>query len=178
MASYFVCPSCHTALRVDPAKLPPRPARYRCKRCGTVSVVQEHLHDRPSSPGRRPPDPPPVPDGTVYHHVSDLARMGMAGAAYRLVVEIVSRDGTARTLSFDEPRVTVGRGDAGIRVDDPLVSRLHLEIERVRDRVIVKDLGSTNGTFVNERTATAEFVGETDEVRIGNTRLRIRVEMG
>ncbi|GAB4263276.1 FHA domain-containing protein [Deferrisoma sp.] len=175
MALVFVCPSCRTALKVDPAKLPKQPVRYRCKRCGEVSVVQDHLHERP--PAAPPPPPEPTPDGTVYHHVSDLAQMGMPRAAYRLVVEVEPQDGRRSTRTFDDTRITVGRGDATVRVNDPLVSRIHLEIERVKDRVIVKDLGSTNGTFVNDRAATAEFVGEGDVVRIGNTKLRVRVEM-
>ncbi len=174
---YFVCPSCRTALRVDPAKLPRRPARYRCRRCGTVSLVQAHLHPRiPSAPagGARPE---PDVDGTVYHHVSDLSQVGVPKASYRMVVEVTDASGARRRLEFSDARVTVGRGNVQLRVSDPLVSRLHLEIERVRDRVIVKDLGSTNGTFVNGRTVSAEFVTAADEIRIGNTTLRVRVEI-
>ncbi len=172
---YFVCPSCRTALRVDPAKLPRRPARYRCKRCGTVSLVQEHLH--PHVPPSGPARPEPDVDGTVYHHVSDLSQVGIPRAAYRLVVEVTDASGARRRIEFSDARITVGRGNVQLRVSDPLVSRLHLEIERVRDRVIVKDLGSTNGTFVNGRTVSAEFVTAADEIRIGNTVLRVTVEI-
>ncbi len=172
---YFVCPSCRTALRVDTAKLPRRLVRYRCKRCGTASVVQENLHPSPAGP--EPPGPEPAPDGTVYHHVSDLQHLGVPRASYELVLEVETQDGRVERHAFQESRVTVGRGNARVRVPDPLVSRVHLEIERVQDRVIVKDLGSTNGTRVNDRTVSAEFVTENDEIRIGNTRIRVRVEM-
>ena len=174
---YFVCPSCRTALRVNTSRLPQRLVRYRCKSCGTASVVQENLHPSPPAPARPEPAPEPVPDGTVYHHVSDLQHLGVPRASYELILEVETQDGRKEHHAFQESRVTVGRGNARVRVPDPLVSRVHLEIERIQDRVIVKDLGSTNGTRVNDRTISAEFVTENDEIRIGNTRIRVRVEM-
>ncbi len=47
--------------------------------------------------------------------------------------------------------LTIGR-DMGcsIRIDDPLVSRKHALIEFVSDRAFIKDLGSTNATYVNK----------------------------
>ena len=168
---YFVCPSCQAALRVPPGKLPERRVRYTCKRCGTASVVQDHLADRP------PDQPPPAPalDGTVYHHVNDLARFGDARFTYAFVCGVKTLDGPVRKLTLESDRFTVGRGEADIQVDDPLVSRIHMEIERVLDRILLKDLESTNGTFVNERRVSAEFLAEGDVVRAGNTRLKVKL---
>ena len=47
-------------------------------------------------------------------------------------------------------RITVGRdGDNTIEVDDPLASRHHAVIQKVKDDFFVEDLHSTNGTLVN-----------------------------
>ncbi len=172
---YFVCPSCQAALRVPPGKLPERRVRYTCKRCGTASVVQDHLADRPPGQPPAPPDADPDLDGTVYHHVNDLARFGDARFTYEFVCGVKTLDGPVRKLTVRADRFTVGRGDADVRVDDPLVSRVHVEIERVLDRVLLKDLESTNGTFVNDRRVSAEFLTEGDVVRVGNTRLKVRL---
>jgi pSer/pThr/pTyr-binding forkhead associated (FHA) protein len=53
------------------------------------------------------------------------------------------------------------------------VSRRHAEIVRAGDRVVVEDLGSTNGTFVNDSPVTGEReLASGDEVRFGAARLR------
>lgn len=168
---YFRCPHCGTALRVDPARLPDHPVRYTCKDCGRPATVQEHLHESPAGTAGLAPDAPPSMDGTVYHHLSqevgDLPR-----ASYELRCAVKDLGGGVRTFRFDQPKVTIGRRGADIVLDDPLTSRLHAELERVRDQVVVKDLDSTNGTFVNDQRITVQVLDERDLVRVGNTILR------
>ena len=52
-------------------------------------------------------------------------------------------------------RYLIGRKDSDINIDNPLVSRRHLEITFYTfDQIKVKDLGSRNGTFINNGKAT------------------------
>jgi DNA-binding NtrC family response regulator len=77
-------------------------------------------------------------------------------------------DGVAHPIDVDP--IVVGR-DAGAQViiDDPEVSAAHLELRAVGQGVLVRDLGSTNGTFVGAfrvhegviRTPTAVTIGRT-----------------
>ncbi len=47
-------------------------------------------------------------------------------------------------------RITVGRDpDNAIELDDPLASRHHAVVQKVKDEFFIEDLDSTNGTFVN-----------------------------
>lgn len=171
---YFVCPTCSAALRVDPDRLPAGPSRYRCKKCSQVSVVREHLHASvPTEAGSPQPDPGQA-IGTVYHHASG-ADADMPSAAYEIRCAVKGLDGVVRTHTFQGAQVTIGRSGADLLVDDPLASRLHAELERVRDRVVVKDLGSTNGTFVNEKQVAVHVLAEKDVIRVGNTALRVAV---
>jgi len=49
--------------------------------------------------------------------------------------------------------VTLGRvAPSNVLLDSPLVSQLHARIERTPDHLVVSDLGSVNGTFVNGRS--------------------------
>ncbi len=72
------------------------------------------------------------------------------------------------------PGIIVGRGnDVDLRVNDPGVSRRHVEV-RVEDaggrpRVSVHDLGSTNGVLVNGRKVETATLADGAEIRIGNT---------
>jgi len=55
-----------------------------------------------------------------------------------------------RRYAVNAATITIGRSsEADIQVSDSGVSRKHIAIERRGDRVFVKDLGSTNGSFVN-----------------------------
>jgi signal transduction histidine kinase len=65
---------------------------------------------------------------------------------------------------------TIGR-EAGnlIRLEDSEVSRRHAEIRRVGDRLVVNDLKSSNGTFLNDRRIERADLHPGDRLRIGQT---------
>jgi hypothetical protein len=68
----------------------------------------------------------------------------------------------------------LGRGtETDIRVDDPGVSRQHAEIVLGTD-VIIRDLGSTNGTIVDGRPVTSQVLRDGAQIRLGTTTLIYR----
>ncbi len=66
---------------------------------------------------------------------------------------------------------TLGRdASADITIADPAVSRRHARIYRGVDGVWLEDLGSTNGTYVNEDRITAPYrLQDTDRIKIGHS---------
>jgi adenylate cyclase len=76
------------------------------------------------------------------------------------------------------PMTTLGRSpNATIQIADPEVSRQHTEIEADGEDYVVRDLGSSNGTYLNGRRlygpATLE---DGDELAIGGAKLVFRLE--
>jgi hypothetical protein len=70
--------------------------------------------------------------------------------------------------------MAIGRQDGDLVLEDPEVSRRHAVLRRSGESVVVEDLDSTNGTFVNgERIHGAITVGAGDQVRVGRTTLEI-----
>ena len=70
---------------------------------------------------------------------------------------------------------SVGREGCDVNIDDSEVSRRHAAIRREGDAVVIEDLGSTNGTFVNgERISGSQSLSEGDEVRFGATVWRLQ----
>jgi len=69
---------------------------------------------------------------------------------------------------------TIGRSrECEIVVDDPGVSRKHVEIRHAREGWLVEDLGSTNGSTVNGAPLRAPHVlANGDEIEMGSTALR------
>ncbi|MBF4163970.1 FhaA domain-containing protein [Nocardioides acrostichi] len=93
----------------------------------------------------------------------------------RAVLEV---NGTEHPLN--PPGVVVGRGtEADVRINDPGVSRKHVEfrVEVRRDglKVDVHDLGSTNGITINGQRMTRAVADDGTEVTVGNTTLRVRM---
>ena len=64
----------------------------------------------------------------------------------------------------------VGRGQTvGIRIHDTEISRRHARLTVEGDRVLVEDLGSTNGTFVNGQPIDKVALSDGDKIQVGTT---------
>jgi pSer/pThr/pTyr-binding forkhead associated (FHA) protein len=69
---------------------------------------------------------------------------------------------------------TIGRSTgAEFMLDAPLVSRLHCQLSATHDAIQVKDLDSTNGTFVNGKRVTSAALRAGDVLKVGRVDLRI-----
>ena len=85
---------------------------------------------------------------------------------------ILIKDGSPNGVAIPilKPNVSVGRDqDADIVIDDPTVSRKHAEIMRSNDGFVLLDLGSKNGSYVNETKVgrTGQSLKDGDEIRFG-----------
>ena len=70
-------------------------------------------------------------------------------------------------------RVTIGR-DGDIAIEDGFLTEKHLELTPHRDGLRIRDLRTTNGTFVNERSIRKEVLRVGDIVAVGVERLWFR----
>ena len=91
--------------------------------------------------------------------------------AARAVLEI---NGTRHPLRA--PGLVVGRGtEADLRINDPGVSRRHIEFMVNGEDLEVVDLGSTNGMLVNGAKVGRAGLRDGSEVKIGHTTMTVRV---
>jgi hypothetical protein len=90
----------------------------------------------------------------------------------RAVLREIRPDGASRTLEIDGRPLTIGRGaDNGLVLADSRASRHHARLFGRRGALILADLGSTNGSWVNDRRIDEMALGEGDQIRIGDTLL-------
>src|SRR4051794_7780692 len=93
-----------------------------------------------------------------------------------LILEIVEGKDAGRQLELDRP-LDVGR-DQGMPIaltDDTQVSRRHARVSPQNGVAVVEDLGSTNGTFVNDQPIhSLRPLSPGDRIRIGLTVLEVR----
>lgn len=84
--------------------------------------------------------------------------------------EVVTLAVAGKTHAVTTPKVVLGRSrDAGIRIDDANASRRHAEVTRDGDGYWVVDLGSTNGTFLNDERVERAPLHDGDRIAIGST---------
>jgi hypothetical protein len=105
------------------------------------------------------------------------AVQGRTGAEVSRPAELVMLDhgkpGSVFPLAKD--RVIIGRLDeSDVVLSDPGASRRHAEVRRQDDEYVIADLGSTNGTMVNESTIGERTLTEGDRITIGRTVLEFR----
>ena len=126
---------------------------------------------------RRGGEPLEVPaDATGMHAASvGLGPDPLDGLDPRLRVERASglRSGAEFDLAYG---VTLGRGDsADIRIEDPFASSRHARIDRQGDVLVIEDLNSTNGTYLNgEPLSGPAPLHPGDRIRIGDNEFSYR----
>lgn len=89
--------------------------------------------------------------------------------------KLVVVGGTAESelIELQHLPTVFGRGrDATISLPHPLVSRQHCEIFEANGRLMVRDLGSTNGTFVGSERIVESVLAPGDLLTIGTVTFR------
>jgi len=109
-------------------------------------------------------------DATGLHSASALGSADLAHRAPRLVVERAPGHEPGMIYDLDGDLV-LGRGErAEIRLEDPFASSRHARVYEQGNIVVIEDLDSTNGTYLNEELLqTPRPLHPGDRVRIGES---------
>ena len=172
------CPNCGAKLDLDEKQFANQsPSQVRCWMC-TCAVELDMV---PTGPG------PPTIAVSSPHDRSKGSRLGGTlnpettslslpqGTTIKISVLTGSSQGIECQLS--RPLVTIGRlgGGADIEIDDPEVSKLHCVVEARRDVILLRDLGSTNGTYLGNSSVFAARLEEMSKFRIGSSLLQVTI---
>ncbi len=187
-----VCPACQSRYRFDEAKLGDRPkARTRCAKCGGTIEI-----DNPSigaatmpptdavPPAAAPHEPAPASDamrtretpvsteepGSATLAGGDAARMGLLQLPRdkRFSLAVIQGAATGQIFPIAKTRTLIGRSGADINLDDPEASRQHAMLEIVGDVALLRDVGSTNGTWIELERIEQHQLQNQQEFRIGS----------
>jgi pSer/pThr/pTyr-binding forkhead associated (FHA) protein len=120
--------------------------------------------------GTARPEEPVGYDATgVYSAATGLGDLNVDGFEPRLMVERAPGHETGSAYEIPNQGATLGRGDVEIRLDDPFASAHHARISREGHVVVIEDLGSTNGTYLNEEPLNGpQPLHPGDRIRIGD----------
>jgi pSer/pThr/pTyr-binding forkhead associated (FHA) protein len=112
---------------------------------------------------------------TLPGDAADSADTDRPPAGTALLVT-VRGPGLGTRYPLSGPTVTIGRHpDSDIRLEDVTVSRRHAQLRIEDGSYTVADLGSLNGTYVNQERIESIALEDGDEIQIGKFRLMLRV---
>lgn len=96
----------------------------------------------------------------------------------QVVLRVVGGKNDGREITIAVPRFIIGRGDtAHLKPASDLVSREHCEILFGDGKVVINDLSSRNGTFVNGKQLTETHVAKSgDSLRIGRLQFEVVID--
>lgn len=125
--------------------------------------------------GRRlgPGVPATLADGDVLR-IGDPATGSSVSLIYRAPsapLAAAASGVVVRRWPLDRPRIVLGRSGADVELASPLCSARHAAIEREGSGHAIRDLGSTNGTFVDGQRVSRAALVKGAVVRIGPFRL-------
>jgi predicted Zn finger-like uncharacterized protein len=183
------CPNCHSKYQYDEERFDRKPSKkIKCARCQQIFDIH--------NPAFAPPEPPKSEAGdSTYASKADDARrtapheateqsplppkveVGLhLPAGKRLSLAILDGPDAGSVFRIEKPRVTIGRSNADLTLNDTEASRQHAAIE-VRDTVYaLSDLGSTNGTICDGQKidGVCELMDKS-EFQVGATTLMLIV---
>ncbi|HEY3932587.1 MAG TPA: FHA domain-containing protein [Verrucomicrobiae bacterium] len=93
----------------------------------------------------------------------------------KLVIQNQGMTGRAHELNVD--RTTIGRvEDNTFPITDPSVSSHHCEVHLQSGEILIRDLNSTNGSFINGEKITEKVLKPGQILRLGQVELKLEVE--
>jgi len=176
------CPHCQTNYRLEEKPVGDQPSLlFRCNKCGeTFSVLLPALagpigarpvpvqqHDE-FNKRLRTVAPAPSPDPLKATMIRGSNKPWLDRDK---VVSLVVIGGPLKGQVFPviKPKVLLGRCEADIVLDDSEISRKHCAIEVHGTSAVLADLGSTNGTFVDDEKVETHELQHMSEFRLGST---------
>jgi hypothetical protein len=89
-------------------------------------------------------------------------------------LEVISGNGRGKRITTAGALIRVGSDTTNeLALTDPAVDRRHLQIERTPLGLLLRDLGSRNGTWIENRRIIEAFVEPGDEITLGRSRLLV-----
>ncbi len=100
----------------------------------------------------------------------DLHKMGVIELPKdkRFSLAVIQGAATGQIYQITKTRTTVGRSGADVNLDDPEASRQHAALEILGETAVLRDLGSTNGTFIDIDRIEQHQLTNQMEFRIGS----------
>jgi two-component system cell cycle response regulator len=122
---------------------------------------------------RKPLDPNDTSDSDHIRAktvVTAISRITDRPLGKEACLVVIYGDELGKKYNLDTPSVVIGRSSkCDIQIDQESISRNHSKIVNTGKSILVRDLGSTNGTYVNDEPVEEYVLRDSDLIKIGRT---------
>ncbi len=171
------CSSCGAQHSLPDEKLAGlRRVQFRCAKCGTSTVVE--MTQNPDATQILTPLPEFARSAgapRLAGSAADLSSSLRLPSGKALALSIIAGPARGFVFSVEKPRVVLGRADADVTINDKEISRWHCALEITDDVIRLRDLDSTNGTFLGDERVRVAELKHLSEFRIGTTVILLSV---
>jgi len=92
----------------------------------------------------------------------------------RLKIEVRRGPDKGLSVELDDEPIRLGTSDGcHVTLSDVTISGVHAELQRTNRGILIRDLGSTNGTFIGDNRIQGIYADGATTVRLGNSEIRI-----
>jgi predicted Zn finger-like uncharacterized protein len=156
------CPHCSSAQSISEEDFGDREKLdVACLGCGqTYKVVNPSLATLRVETTRKS-----VPTTSLEY--SEDGRLLTLPQDKKISLKLLEGNEAGTVFAVAKPRITIGRSNTDIILNDRVVSRLHCALEMSEDSVLLRDLGSTNGTIVGNQLVETATLTSGSTFRVG-----------
>lgn len=159
------CPNCRAFYRIEEEHIElKKRLKFKCPKCLTVFELSEKLAEEEA------PEIEETKKSTAKEAPSFEGKLKLPEDK-RYSIAVINGPDAGVIFNITKPYITIGRENTDILLMDMEVSRKHACIEFLENKIVIRDLGSTNGTYVNEKRILESELEEQAEIRVGRTTL-------
>ena len=160
------CPQCKAKYEIPEGRVRGK-SKVKCSRCQTVFEVMEPKSDSSSKKDTAKIIQQKVEDSLWINENLKLPD------DRKISIAVIKGARAGFIYHLNKPYILIGRGKVDLIIPDKEVSRKHLAIEVRDEKIFLRDLGSTNGTFINDDKVSITEITDQTEFKIGQTTLML-----
>ena len=111
----------------------------------------------------------------VISQISPEGELLLIPAHTEISLKVLEGGEKGTTYPVSKPRFLIGRSNGDVNLNDGMISRVHCALEISAEGIVLKDLESTNGTFVDGQKITTATLTDGSTFRVGDHVLRLVV---
>ena len=157
----IICPNCKRRYKLDEKKLTPKPiVKLKCPKCGHIFEVKNPLYNEKINE-----------DDTTQIKKEKESEDGLSLPKDKdIFLYVIKGPRSGYKFKVTKPRIIVGRGgQSDLIIPDLEVSRQHFSLEISENKTILRDLNSTNGTYIEGEKVSSVKLEDRTEIQIGQS---------
>lgn len=157
------CKNCQTKFKIDEEKFAGK--KVKCPKCGGIFEVPFKEEETIVQTGKI------LKDTTKVVHSQEILKAveALSVKGKRFSLAVLSGPLSGQVIKIKKTPFVIGRATGDLLIPDTEVSRKHCQIEVLEEKVVLKDLGSTNGTYFLDSKIDEITLDDKAEFRVGKT---------